>query len=223
MALNTGNIDLSSFPPGNVLITVTLDDDAWNAGFRLPTDGYQAVALAIDPPGAPTAPTPVFGQSSWPAGFLMPAVSADQRSVSWTDLESDQNVYEYSIGLQGPGVEAFVEQDLAWLRDRGARAVVSIAGGSVDEYIGAGDPAAGQMYAKKFAYPGHCGGEHCSQLMVPANCTPWCPTHPDCPVFVLNSTTKLGIMIRNYLEPSTDVGPAYGELLYDQVIKFSPK
>ncbi len=39
-----------------------------------------------------------------------------------------------SIGLQGPGVEAFVEQDLAWLRDRGARAVVSIAGGSVDEY-----------------------------------------------------------------------------------------
>jgi hypothetical protein len=102
MVLNTGNIDLSSFPPGNVLITVTLDDDAWNAGYRLPTDGYQAVALAIDPPGAPTAPTPVFGQSSWPAGFMMPAVSADQRSVSWTDLESDQNVYEYSIGLQGP-------------------------------------------------------------------------------------------------------------------------
>jgi hypothetical protein len=102
MALNTGNIDLSTFPPGNVLITVTLDDDAWNAGFRLPTDGYQAVALAIDPPGAPTAPTPVFGQPSWPTGFLMPAVSADQRSVSWTDLESDQNVYEYSIGLDGP-------------------------------------------------------------------------------------------------------------------------
>lgn len=100
--VGTGNIDLSSFPPGNVLITVTLDDDAWNAGFRLPTDGYQAVALAIDPPGAPTAPTPVFGQANWPAGFVMPAVSSDQRSVSWTDLESDQNVYEYSIGLQGP-------------------------------------------------------------------------------------------------------------------------
>jgi hypothetical protein len=102
MALNTGNIDLSYFPPGNVLITVTLDDDAYNAGFRLPTDGYQAVALVIDPPGAPTAPTPVFGQSNWPAGFQMPAVSGDQRSVSWTDLESDQNVYEYSIGLNGP-------------------------------------------------------------------------------------------------------------------------
>jgi hypothetical protein len=102
MVLNSGNIDLSSFPPGNVLITVTLGDDAYNAGFRLPTDGYQAVALAIDPPGAPTAPVPVFGQGNWPAGFLMPAVSSDRKSVSWTDLESDQNVYEYSIGLDGP-------------------------------------------------------------------------------------------------------------------------
>jgi dihydroorotate dehydrogenase (NAD+) catalytic subunit len=39
-----------------------------------------------------------------------------------------------SIGLQGPGVDAFVEYDLAWLRRRGARTVVSIAGTSVDEY-----------------------------------------------------------------------------------------
>ncbi len=39
-----------------------------------------------------------------------------------------------SIGLQGPGVDAFVEHDLAWLRSVGARAVVSIAGGSVAEY-----------------------------------------------------------------------------------------
>jgi dihydroorotate dehydrogenase (NAD+) catalytic subunit len=39
-----------------------------------------------------------------------------------------------SIGLQGPGIDAFLDKDLAWLADRGARAVVSIAGGSVDEY-----------------------------------------------------------------------------------------
>ncbi|MCU0265380.1 MAG: dihydroorotate dehydrogenase [Actinomycetia bacterium] len=39
-----------------------------------------------------------------------------------------------SIGLQGPGIDAFLERDLAWLRRRGARAVVSIAGGTVDEY-----------------------------------------------------------------------------------------
>lgn len=39
-----------------------------------------------------------------------------------------------SIGLQGPGIDAFLEKDLAWLASVGARAVVSIAGGSVDEY-----------------------------------------------------------------------------------------
>lgn len=39
-----------------------------------------------------------------------------------------------SIGLQGPGIEHFLEHDLSWLADRGARAVVSIAGGSVEDY-----------------------------------------------------------------------------------------
>ncbi len=40
-----------------------------------------------------------------------------------------------SIGLQGPGLDVFLERDLPWLRQRGARAVVSIAGSSVDEYV----------------------------------------------------------------------------------------
>ena len=39
-----------------------------------------------------------------------------------------------SIGLQNPGVDAFLAHDLPWLADRGARAVVSIAGGSVADY-----------------------------------------------------------------------------------------
>lgn len=40
-----------------------------------------------------------------------------------------------SIGLQGPGIEEFVARDLAWLAERGARVVVSIAGGHTDEYV----------------------------------------------------------------------------------------
>jgi dihydroorotate dehydrogenase (NAD+) catalytic subunit len=39
-----------------------------------------------------------------------------------------------SIGLQGPGIDAFLNKDLPWLLEHGARAVVSIAGSSVDEY-----------------------------------------------------------------------------------------
>ena len=39
-----------------------------------------------------------------------------------------------SIGLQGPGIEAFVDQDLAWLKKTGARALVSIAGTTSGEF-----------------------------------------------------------------------------------------
>jgi dihydroorotate dehydrogenase (NAD+) catalytic subunit len=40
-----------------------------------------------------------------------------------------------SIGLQGPGIDSFLENDLAWLAEHGARTVVSIAGGHTDEYV----------------------------------------------------------------------------------------
>ena len=40
-----------------------------------------------------------------------------------------------SIGLQGPGIDVFLQRDLPWLADRGARTVVSIAGSTVDEYV----------------------------------------------------------------------------------------
>jgi len=39
-----------------------------------------------------------------------------------------------SIGLQGPGIDAFLRRDLPWLLSRGARAVVSIAASTVAEY-----------------------------------------------------------------------------------------
>lgn len=39
-----------------------------------------------------------------------------------------------SIGLQGPGIDRFLEHDLSWLDERGARTIVSIAGRTVDEY-----------------------------------------------------------------------------------------
>jgi dihydroorotate dehydrogenase (NAD+) catalytic subunit len=39
-----------------------------------------------------------------------------------------------SVGLQGPGIDAFLQRDLPWLLSRGARAVVSIAGSTVAEY-----------------------------------------------------------------------------------------
>ncbi len=39
-----------------------------------------------------------------------------------------------SIGLQGPGIDLFLENDIPWLRDQGARIIVSIAGETVEDY-----------------------------------------------------------------------------------------
>jgi len=39
-----------------------------------------------------------------------------------------------SIGLQGPGIDAFITNDLPWLASQGARVIVSIAGETADEY-----------------------------------------------------------------------------------------
>src|SRR5690606_38105568 len=39
-----------------------------------------------------------------------------------------------AVGLQGPGVEAFLERELPWLAERGARTIVSIGGGTVAEF-----------------------------------------------------------------------------------------
>jgi dihydroorotate dehydrogenase (NAD+) catalytic subunit len=39
-----------------------------------------------------------------------------------------------SIGLQGPGIDQFLESDIPWLVSQGARIVVSIAGETVEDY-----------------------------------------------------------------------------------------
>jgi len=39
-----------------------------------------------------------------------------------------------SIGLQGPGIDLFLENDIPWLRKQGVRIIISIAGESVEDY-----------------------------------------------------------------------------------------
>ncbi|MEI6361215.1 MAG: dihydroorotate dehydrogenase [Actinomycetes bacterium] len=56
-----------------------------------------------------------------------------------------------SIGLQGPGIDRFIESDLEWLNERGATTIVSIAGTTVDEY--------GKLASKLRPTPGVAGIE----------------------------------------------------------------
>lgn len=84
--------------------------------------------------------------------------------------------------------------------------------GTASGYLPAGDAAANLMYAYKISQ--NCEGEsNCLQLSVPDGCTP----------LTLRPSTLLGIFTRIYVEAATRVGPAMPEILYDRVIKFSPR
>jgi hypothetical protein len=79
-------------------------------------------------------------------------------------------------------------------------------------YLPAGDPAAKLMFAYKVSRSG-AAEPNCLPLSPPAGCAR----------LTLDSNTILGIGIRTYLEPATGVGPAMSEILYNRVIKFSPR
>ena len=100
----SGDIDLSSFTAGDVAISISIGNDAANAGYRFPSDPYQAVGIAVFSNCNAQAPAPVFSQSSWPsAEFGAPSVSADLRTINFVDKDDDANCYEYSVALNGPG------------------------------------------------------------------------------------------------------------------------
>jgi dihydroorotate dehydrogenase (NAD+) catalytic subunit len=67
--------------------------------------------------------------------FVTKTVLADPRSGRGTPrmAETPSGMLN-SIGLQGPGIASFVQNDLVWLRSVGARVLVSIAGNTAGEY-----------------------------------------------------------------------------------------
>ncbi len=78
-------------------------------------------------------------------------------------------------------------------------------------YLPAGDPAGNLMYAYKVSR--NCGGEpNCLTLSI-----------ENCERVTIDKNTKLGLIFRMYLEAATRVSPAYAEILYDRVVKFSPQ
>jgi hypothetical protein len=89
--------------------------------------------------------------------------------------------------------------------------------GTAGDYLPAGDPDAGLLYAYRIARD--CAGHsNCLELSADDYNT---ADHPTC--VTVNAETVLGVIFRMYLEPATNVGPAMPEMLYDRVIKFSPR
>jgi dihydroorotate dehydrogenase (NAD+) catalytic subunit len=66
---------------------------------------------------------------------IVKSVTREPREGLWTPrmAETPSGMLN-AIGLQNPGVDAWLEQDLPWLRDRGATVIASVAGRGPDDY-----------------------------------------------------------------------------------------
>jgi dihydroorotate dehydrogenase (NAD+) catalytic subunit len=108
-----------------------------------------AVDMAVDLAGA-LLPGPVMTASGCAANgrelhrlfdvsalgaFVTKSVMAEPRSGRGTPrMAETASGMLNSIGLQGPGVDAFAAEDLPWLGSVGARVLVSVAGSTAEEF-----------------------------------------------------------------------------------------
>jgi hypothetical protein len=145
------------------------------------------------------------------AGYMPEWDSTDQIT-----LADDEFLMLYGVNHVATGKAAYHSINVYTGRKEDGK--VSI--GSVDDrdfpgtatpYLPDGDPAGNLMYAYKVSR--NCGSEpNCLQLSA-----------EDCPRLTIDSDTVLGLMYRMYLEPATKVGAAMPEVLYDRILKFSPR
>lgn len=86
---------------------------------------------------------------------------------------------------------------------------------SADAYLPAGDSAEPLMFSYKIAW--QCDGPFCLQMS-----SDGCDRFPlDDPI--KRESTQLAFATRAYLEPATNIGPAFTEVVYQRMIKFSPR
>jgi hypothetical protein len=142
-------------------------------------------------------------------------------------LEPDEFVIAYGVNHQQTGKAMYMNVTMYGTTKLIAADDVDdrqLAGSAAD-YLGAGYPDVGKLYAYKFARD--CGDpaeEHCYE--VPYGCCnyqgkPECVGEPCSPGMV---STEEGMLVwRSYLDPVSKTGPDPAEVVFDRAIKFSPR
>jgi dihydroorotate dehydrogenase (NAD+) catalytic subunit len=120
----------SDSEPGSGLDPAHIDLSTTLAGLRLPDPVMTASGCAAA--GRELAP---FLDVSRLGAVVTKSIMREPRSGRPTPrmVETSSGMLN-SIGLQGPGIDSFLANDLPWLVKKGARPVVSIAGSSLGEF-----------------------------------------------------------------------------------------
>jgi hypothetical protein len=167
-------------------------------------EGYDYIQRGIDPLGDARDAFALF------AGYMP---EWDLRNE--ITLDDDEFLMVYGVNHVATGKAAYMNFNVYASRPEDGK--VPIAGAddrtfasTAAVYLPA-DPAASLMYAFKVSR--NCRNE--------PNCLPL--ALDDCPRLTIDKDTVLGLVFRMYMEPATKVGAAMPEVLYDRVIKFSPR
>lgn len=167
-------------------------------------EGYDYMQRGVDPLGDARDAVALF------AGY-MPEYDLNDEIT----LADDEFLMVYGVNHVTTGKAAYMNFNIYASRFEDGKVPIGGADdrtfpGTATPYL-PDDPAASLMYAFKVSR--NCGSErNCLTLAL-----------EDCDRLTIDKDTVLGLIFRMYLEPATKVGPALPEILYDRVIKFSPR
>ena len=116
--------DVANYRPPNVVMTTSLGTLPLR-GPILTASGCAGTGRELD----------AFFDISAVGAFVTPSISLNARAgLSTPRMAETPSGLVHAIGHQGPGVDRFIERDLAWLAQRGVRVIVSIVGATPEEY-----------------------------------------------------------------------------------------
>jgi len=167
-------------------------------------EGYDYIQRGVDPLGDARDAFALF------AGYMPEWDLRDEIT-----LEDDEFLMVYGVNHVATGKATYMNFNVYASRVEDGKVPIggaddSMFANSAAAFLTA-DPAAGLMYALKVSR--NCRNE--------PNCLPLAVDN--CPRLTIDKDTVLGFIFRMYLEPATKVGAAMPEILYDRVIKFSPR
>lgn len=147
-------------------------------------------------------------------GYLPEFGSADRQLT----LADDEFLMVFGVNHVATGKASYMSINVyAGMLEDGKMAIGTVDDrsfpGTARRYLDPADPASDVMYAYKIARS--CEGIEppCLTLSAPDRCER----------LRLGPTTVLGVLFRMYLEPATKSGAVMPEVLYDRMIKFSPR
>jgi len=167
-------------------------------------EGYDYIQRGIDPLGDARDAFALF------AGYMPEWDMKDEIT-----LEDDEFLMVYGVNHVATGKATYMNFNIYASRLEDGKVPLGGAddrtmAGSAAAYLPA-DPAANLMYAFKVSR--NCQNEpNCLTLALDG-----------CSRLTIDKDTVLGLLFRMYLEPATKVGAAMPEILYDRVMKFSPR